>query len=97
MADDDIDIDGFAAFTPRLRAIQWPLTFKPAINENYDGCSDPMIWLKTYCIAVKVGNVTYDQMAAYFPVVMGSAPLLWLENLPRGCIDTWGQLTRAFT
>ena len=35
-----------------------------------------------YCIIVKAANSTYDQMAAYFAVVMGPAPLLWLENLP---------------
>lgn len=95
--DDDMAIDGFAAFTPCLRAVDWPATFKLAINEKYDGRSDPTIWLKTYSTAVRAANGTYDQMAAYFPVVMGPAPLLWLENLPPNSIDSWGQLTRSFT
>lgn len=95
--DDDTMIDGFAAFTPRLSAVDWPATFKPAINEKYDGRSDPTIWLKTYSTVVKAANGTYDQMAAYFPMVMGPAPLLWVENLPPNNIDSRGQLARAFT
>nr|TKW03515.1 hypothetical protein SEVIR_7G046700v2 [Setaria viridis] len=32
--DNDTAMDGFATFTPRLRAIEWPTSFKPAVNEN---------------------------------------------------------------
>lgn len=86
--DDDMAIDGFTTFTPRLRAIEWSTMFKPAINRKYDDRSDPTIWLKTYSTMVKAANGTYDQIVAYFQVVMGPAPLLWLENLPPGSIDT---------
>ena len=41
--DNDTTIDGFTTFTPRLRAIDWPATFKLAINEKYNGRSDPTI------------------------------------------------------
>jgi hypothetical protein len=36
-------------------------------------------------------------MAAYFPLVMGDAPLLWLNNLPAGSITSWANLSNAFT
>jgi hypothetical protein len=36
-------------------------------------------------------------MAGYFPLVMGKAPLLWLDNLPAECITSWATLSRLFT
>ena len=36
-------------------------------------------------------------MAVYFPLVMGEAPLLWLNNLPAGTINLWADLSREFT
>jgi hypothetical protein len=31
-------------------------------------------------------------MVAYFPLVMGEAPHMWLHNLPKGCINSWDKL-----
>jgi hypothetical protein len=70
--------------------------FKPAI-EKYDGRSDPSIWLKMYSIAVRASRGNEDHMAGYFPLVMGKAPLLWLDNLPAECITSWATLSRLFT
>jgi hypothetical protein len=36
-------------------------------------------------------------MVGYFPLVMGKAPLLWLDNLPAECITSWTTLSRLFT
>jgi hypothetical protein len=36
-------------------------------------------------------------MAAYFPLVMGDTPSLWLNNLPAGSIKSWANLSQAFT
>ena len=65
------DLDGFSAFSNRLRAIQWPATFKPTGIEKYDGESDPKTWLRTYSIAVRAARGDNDIMAANFPVMMG--------------------------
>jgi hypothetical protein len=35
-------------------------------------------------------------MAGYFPLVMGKAPLLWLDNLPTECITSWATLSHLF-
>jgi len=69
---------------------------KPAIDK-YDGCSDPNIWLKTYTIAAQAAGGTFDHMAAYFPLAMAEMPLLWLDNLPAGCITSWASLSQLFT
>ena len=36
-------------------------------------------------------------MAAYFPVMMDTAPLMWLEGLPTNSIDSWAELYQVFT
>jgi hypothetical protein len=76
--------------------IRYPKDFKPAI-EKYDGRSDPSIWLNMYSIAARASGGNEDHMAGYFPLVMGKAPLLWLDNLPAECITYWPTLSHLFT
>jgi hypothetical protein len=89
-------VNNFPAFSRRLRTITYPKDFKPSI-EKYDGRSDPSIWLKMYNIAARASGGNEDHMARYFPLVMGKAPLLWLDNLPAECITSWVTLSRLFT
>jgi hypothetical protein len=58
---------------------------------------DPNIWLSTYYVAVKAADGNFDHMAAYFLLVMGDTPSLWLNNLPTGSITSWADLSQAFT
>jgi hypothetical protein len=78
------------------RSVAYPDNFKPNI-QKYDDCSDPNIWLSTYYIAVKAAGGNFDHMAAYFSLVMGDTPSLWLNNLPAGSITSWADLSQAFT
>jgi hypothetical protein len=89
-------VNNFPAFSRRLRTIRYPKDFKPAI-EKYDGHFDLSIWLKMYSIAARASGANEDHTAGYFPLVMGKAPLLWLDNLPAECITSWATLSRLFT
>jgi hypothetical protein len=89
-------VTAFLVLAPRLRTVAYPDNLKPNI-QKHDGCSDPNIWLSTYYIAVKAAGGNFDHMAAYFPLVMGDAPSLWLNNLPAGSITSWVDLSEAFT
>jgi hypothetical protein len=89
-------VNNFLAFSRNLCMIRYPKDFKPAI-EKYDGRSDPSIWLKMYSIAARASGGNEDHMAGYFPLVMGKAPLLWLDNLPAKCITSWETLSLLFT
>jgi hypothetical protein len=53
--------------------------------------------LSTYYVTVMAAGGSFDHMAAYFPLVMGEAPSLWLNNLPAGSITSWADLSQAFT
>jgi hypothetical protein len=50
-----------------------------------------------YSIAARTSGGNEDHMAGYFPLVMGKAPLLWLDNLPAECITSWATLSHLFT
>jgi hypothetical protein len=80
-------VNNFPAFSHHLWTIRYPNDFKPAI-EKYDSRSDPSIWLKMYNIVARVSKGNEDQMAEHFPLVMGKAALLWLDNLPAECITS---------
>jgi hypothetical protein len=94
--DDDMVITAFPALAPRLRSVAYPDKFKPNI-QKYDGRSDPNIWLPTYYDTIKEAGGNFDHMSAYFPLVMGDAPSLWLNNLPVGSITSWADLSQSFT
>jgi hypothetical protein len=53
--------------------------------------------LSTYYVAVKAASDNFDHMAAYFPLMLGDTPSLWLNNLPAGSITSWADLSQAFT
>jgi hypothetical protein len=50
-----------------------------------------------YNIVARASRGNEDHMAGYFPLFMGKAPLLRLENLPAECITSWATLSRLFT
>jgi hypothetical protein len=50
-----------------------------------------------YSIAARASGGNEDHMAGYFPLVMGKAPLLWLDKLPTECITSWATLSCIFT
>jgi hypothetical protein len=50
-----------------------------------------------YNIAARAAGGNEDHMAGYFPLIMGKAPLLWLDNLPSECITSWATLSRLST
>jgi hypothetical protein len=91
-----LGINNFSAFSRHPNTTRYPKDLKPAI-EKYDSRSDPSIWLKMYSIAARTSGGNEDHMAGYFPLVMGKAPLLWLDNLPAECITSWATVSRLFT
>jgi hypothetical protein len=50
-----------------------------------------------YIIVARACGGNEDHMAGYFPLVMGKAPLLWLDKLPAECITSLATLSPLFT
>jgi hypothetical protein len=78
------DTCGVSALTPRLRAIQWPPTFKVSNVDKYEPKQDPGVGWPS----------TEDVMIAYLPIVLGQDTLQWLRHLPRHCIHDWSDFSR---
>jgi hypothetical protein len=89
---DDMAISSFPVLAPHLRSVAYPDDFKPNLHK-YDSRSDPNIYLSTYYVTVKAVGDNYEHMSAYFPLVMGDAPSLWLNNLPTGSITSSADLS----
>jgi hypothetical protein len=49
--------------------------------------------LSTYYVTIKAASGNFNHMAAYFPLVMGDASSLWLNDLPAGSITSWADLS----
>jgi hypothetical protein len=49
-----------------------------------------------YNIMARASGGNEGHMAGYFPLVMGKAPLMWLDNLLVECITSWATLSRLF-
>jgi hypothetical protein len=69
------DTCGVSALTPRLRAIQWPLSFKVSNIDKYENKQDPGGWLAVYTTAARAAGATEDVMTAYLPIVLGQDAL----------------------
>jgi hypothetical protein len=50
-----------------------------------------------YSIVAHTSGGNEDHMAGYFLLVMGKAPLLWLDNLLAERITSWATLSHLFT
>jgi hypothetical protein len=50
-----------------------------------------------YSITTMASGGNEDHKAGYFPLVMGKAPLMWLDNLPTKLITSWATLSQLFT
>jgi hypothetical protein len=50
-----------------------------------------------YSIAIRASGGNEDYMAGYYPLVMGKAQLLWLDNLSAECIISWETLSCLLT
>jgi hypothetical protein len=66
----------------------YPKEFKPVGIPKYDGKQDPRQWIRCYAVAIEVSGRSNSTKALYFPVVLESAPLTWLESLKPNSIGS---------
>ena len=74
-----------------------PEKFKLTGITKYDSKQDPVQWLRCYSLAVQATGGNNDTKVIHFPICMEPAPLTWLESLKPKSIDSWADLTKAFT
>jgi hypothetical protein len=90
------DSDRFPAFTRNITSHDCPRKLKPVGITKYDGKQDPRQWIRCYSTAIEVSGGSKTTKVIYFPMVLESAPLTWLERLKPDSIDYWEDLKKTF-
>jgi hypothetical protein len=85
---DNDDSDRFPTFTSNITDKSYPKEFKLVGIPKYDGKQDPRQWIRCYAVAIEVSGRSNSTKALYFPVVLESAPLTWLESLKPNSIGS---------
>ena len=64
---------------------------------KYDGETNPNVWLEDYRLACRAGGAQDDFfIIKNLPLHLADSAHTWLEHLPRGRIDSWAELRKAF-
>ena len=92
------DPQGPRAFGPRVHAARFPPHFRaPSTVPKYDGETNPNVWLDYYRLACRAGGAQDDFfIIKNLPLHLTDSARTWLEHLPRGRIDSWAELRKAF-
>ena len=84
------------AFSPDLRMVNWPPSFKIMGVGLYEGRTDPRSWLQAYTTAVRAAGGNTSVMVNYLPVMLSTKALNWLNGLPENSIHSWDELMKTF-
>jgi hypothetical protein len=65
---------------------------------NYDGKTNPSVWLEDYHLACRVHGADDDPFISQFhPIYLTNMARAWLDHLLRNMIDSWEDLKEIFT
>jgi hypothetical protein len=88
--------DGFYAFTPSLRYVNWPDKFKPGSIDRYDGSSNPEESIQVYYMVIEAVGGDDRVKTNYLLTTLFGVARSWLINLPKGTVHSWDQLCAMF-
>jgi hypothetical protein len=82
-----------------MRDAQFPRHFQAPSNiVQYDGKTNPSVWLEDFYLACRVGGADDDLFIIQFlPIYLDDSARAWLDHLPRNMIDDWEDLKEIFT
>jgi hypothetical protein len=85
-------------FSREIRAAAFPQRFRqPSTIVQYNGETDPRVWLNDYRLACQLGGATSDEVIIRnLPLHLGDSARTWLEHLPASQIHNWDDLVRTF-
>jgi hypothetical protein len=89
---------GTRVFSREIRAATFPQRFRqPTTIVEYNGETDPHVWLNDYCLACQLGGTTSDEVIiCNLPLHLTDSARTWLEHLPASQIHNWDDLVRTF-
>jgi hypothetical protein len=89
---------GTRVFSREIRTSSFPQHFRqPTSIDNYNGETDPRVWLNDYLLACQLGGATTDEVIIRnLPLHLSDSARTWLEHLPASQIHNWDDLARTF-
>ena len=75
---------------------QFPDGFKPANIEQYDGTTDPLVWIEDFLLAVHIAGGDNIHAIKYLPLKLKGSARHWLNSLPPDSIGIWDDLEDEF-
>ena len=70
--------------------------FKPANIDQYDGTTDPSVWIQDFLLAMHIAGGDNIQTIKYLPLKLKGSALHWLNSLPPDSIGEWDDLEDEF-
>ena len=83
-------------FTKRVDEYPLPAKFKVPQLETFDGLKDPLDYLDSFRMVMRLQGVSDEIMCRAFPTNLRGLARIWFNQLETGSIDTFAQLSQAF-
>jgi hypothetical protein len=75
---------------------QFPEGFKPVNIEQYDGTTDPTVWIEDFLLHIHMARGDDLHAIKYLPLKLKGPARHWLNSLPENSIGCWEDLEEAF-
>ena len=82
-------------FTDEVMQHQFPEGFKPVNIEQYDGTTDPAVWIEDFLLHIHMARGDDLHAIKYLPLKLKGPTRHWLNNLPENSIGSWEDLEDA--
>jgi hypothetical protein len=83
-------------FTDEVTQHQFPEGFKPINIEQYDGTTDPVVWIEDFLMHIHMALGDDLHAIKYLPLKLKGSARHWLNSLPKNSTDNWEDLEDAF-
>ena len=83
-------------FTNEVMQHQFLEGFKPVNIEQYDGTTDPAIWIEYFLLHIDMALGDDLHAIKYLPLKLKRSARHWLNNLPENSIGSWEDLEDTF-
>lgn len=84
-------------FVPTIRDYPYPENFKmPGKIPQYEGTTDPRDFLRHYLGAMEVPKASDEILCMAFAITFQGKARQWFDDLPRGSIRSFRELTTSF-
>jgi hypothetical protein len=83
-------------FTDEVMQHQFSEGFKPVNIEQYDGTTDPAVWIEDFLLHIHMARGDDLQAIKYLPLKLKGPARHWLNSLPQNSIGSLEDLEDAF-